>query len=256
MKRIIALATAVVALAAASLALAQVTSENTYEIKASSSPTTAGSKSKPVPISTSVSIVVGEKSGNRPATWKSLTTAYAGVRQNGDLFPKCTATQIANAQSDSGCPKGSLVGTGKLVGLIGPATDFTQPGVKCEKDIRVYNGGKGKESLLLVGPGSKCGGVSYNPPAPMTWSNSGGVAGGQSVKLPIPSNIAHPLPGVTGSVGESVIKYKKVTVKKGGKTRGYLESVGCKSGKRAYTVTILEDPAKTFKENGSTGSCK
>src|ERR1051325_7587574 len=80
---------------------------NTYSVTASTSPTRAGSKAKPVPVSIKFNYTVGEQSGHEPSAVKRYKISFYGIRSvNGALFKVCTAAKIAAAgNDDSGCPK-------------------------------------------------------------------------------------------------------------------------------------------------------
>src|SRR5690348_175166 len=116
MRRVVISVVAVAVLAVAAVAYAQA-QQNTYKVQGSASPTgKPGSKKKPVPVSVKFSYQVDEANGNQPSAIDRYKISFYGVRAvNGDKFPKCTADQISQAgNNDSGCPKGSLVGTGTI----------------------------------------------------------------------------------------------------------------------------------------------
>ena len=90
---------------------------------------------------------------------------WDGVQIGGKGFPTCTAAQIDAAQSDAGCPKGSLVGqVTALVAELGPESDRTQKITCLGKDVRFYNSGPNSIVWFVVGPGEQCAGVTYLPP--------------------------------------------------------------------------------------------
>src|SRR5947199_411065 len=93
---------------------------NTYSVTASTSPTRAGTKAKPVPVSIKFNYQVGEQSGQEPAAVKRYKISFYGIRSvNGALFKKCSAAKIAAAgNDDSGCPKGSQVGSGTVASHV------------------------------------------------------------------------------------------------------------------------------------------
>jgi hypothetical protein len=55
---------------------------------------------------------------------------------------------------------------------------------------------------------------------------------------PIPSYVSFPLAGVEGSLTGETLHWLKVSKTVGGKTVSEIASVGCKSGKRPYSVTF------------------
>jgi len=249
---IAAVATACLAPAAAAFASA---TPSPLQINATAKVAKGGSKHKPKPVSVASDVSTATTDGSRQESFARLDVAFGGVRSNGKYFPKCTVAQIDAAQSDAGCPKGSLIATGKLTALVGPESDFSSPGVTCEKDVHLYNAGQNKVANILVGPAQNCAGVGYLPPWGLTWSDKGGVQGGQMLLNPIPTNISHPLPGVLGSTTHLITNYKKLTTTVKGKKVGYLESIGCK-GKRKATTKIVGDPSgRVVSSTGVAGTC-
>src|SRR5690349_418097 len=144
MRKVAMLVAAVGLLAVAAVAYAQ-TQQNTYKVQGSVTPTKAGSKDKPVPVKVSFSYQVGEANGLQPSAIKRYKISFYGVRAvNGDKFPKCTADQISQAgNSDAGCLKGSLVGTGTIDNFVYADSDPSgnQGGFKCTKKLNIYNSG-------------------------------------------------------------------------------------------------------------------
>lgn len=246
-----------VALVAASIAVAQQSAPSPMTIKASGKAAKGvGSKKKPAPVSISFKVVTSTADSTRQESWKQIDNAWGGVRSNGALFPTCTVSKIAAAQSADGCPKGSLIATGKLKALNGPESNFAAPAAQCLKDVSIYNAGKNKVAALLTGPGSACAGVGYLPPFPGTWTTSGGIGGGQALKIPVPVFISRPLPGILGSPTELSMNVKRMTKRVKGVNRGYVESIGCK-GKRKWRQTITGTPSnRTFRTNATVGNCK
>jgi hypothetical protein len=236
LRRIIASCTAAVALIAAGAAYAAVT--NTYTASATFSPSKAGTKAKPVAVGITIDQAAHGSGGNRSAVLTELGNTFYGVQSNGKLFPVCTPATINNAQSDSGCPKGSLIGTGTVHAVIGPSNNPAAPGTQCTKTVNIYNAGQGKLSEYLFGAPIACGGIGFLPAYPATITVSGGTL---KIDVPVPGYITHAVPSVDGSLTGQHIVYKKL-VSKG---HGFFESVGCKSGKRAYTTFFVANGVKS-----------
>lgn len=227
---------AVVAVAVAGVAVAATTGDSyTATAKAGAS----GPKFKPAPVAVSFEFTgKGPAAGARPTTPKTLTFLWENVKENGAAFPKCTAAQIDAAQSDSPCPKGSLVATGGLKAQLGPEGNRTS-NASCVKGLKLYNGGAGQAVLYVTGDASQCAGVGYLPPIKMPYKK---VKGASMLTLPFPANISHPLPGLEGAFSEMKLSFKKLTVKKAGKTVGYLTAAGkCKGAKRAFTLGVIPE---------------
>jgi hypothetical protein len=242
MRRVAAMAAALAAvLVVTAVAFAQ--QVNTYDVTASTSPTHAGTKSKPVPVKVTFNYNVGEKSGQEPAAVKAYKISFYGIRAvNGDLFPKCTVAQIAAAgKDDSGCPKGALVGTGKVQSHVYNTND---PGTKtpliCNKDLHVWNAGKGKAVLFLFGPASTCN-AAPGGQTPIAATYVKGDGGGTALSFSTPPDLLHPVAGLTTAVRSVQSTIKKRTVTKKGVKKGYYESIKCKGKNRPVKVTFTPE---------------
>jgi hypothetical protein len=241
-------ALAVVAVAALVVAgVAYAAQVNTYTVTGSTSPAKPGSKKKPLPISLNFDYTVGEEAGQRPSPVKRYTIGFYGVKSNGGLFPKCTATQINQAQSVASCPKGSAVGAGVVINAAGSTADPADKTIECNLNLTVYNGGQGKAALWLQGGpttmvrGKPCViGISQAIDAKYV-----AFAGGTALQFDVPANLLHPIGGLDNSVVQVESTIRKLTVRKGGKLRGYYESVGCKGGTRAISVDFLSEAGES-----------
>jgi hypothetical protein len=61
----------------------------------------------------------------------------------------------------------------------------------------------------------------------------------------VPANLLHPIGGLDNSVVQVQSSIKKLTVRKGGKLRGYYESVGCKGKQRPIAVDFLSEAGES-----------
>jgi hypothetical protein len=247
MRKVTALAAAVIA-ALVVAAVAQAAQVNTYTVTGKTSPSSPGSKKKPVPIALDFDYTVGEESGQRPSPVKRYTIGFYGVKSNGGLFPKCTAASINSAQSISGCPKGSIVGTGYIINASGSTADPTDKSIECNLNLTVVNGGQGRAAIFLQGgpstivQGKPCViGISQAIDARYVSFDGGGTA----LQFDVPANLLHPIGGLDNAVVQVQSSIKKLTVKKGGKTRGYYESVGCKGKSRPISVDFLSEAGQS-----------
>ena len=214
-----------------------------------------GTKTSPVPVGVSYTIKVSTADGSRPEAVKQLTEAWEGVRSYGKYFPTCSADKIAAAQSDSVCPKGSLVGTGKVHSLVAPDNDFAAKGSPCDRDTHVYNAGQDKVTVIFTGPGSKCLGTAYTAPFFGKFTNTGGIGGGQATITTPPPEQTFPVPGVLVSSTSVSFAFPKRIIKVKGRKVSYLMSVGCK-GKRAAKLIYQGQPhAETHTITATAGSC-
>ncbi|MEP6954854.1 MAG: hypothetical protein ABI950_12415, partial [Solirubrobacteraceae bacterium] len=214
-----------------------------------------GTKSKPVPVGVGYTMNVSTADGSRPEAVKQLTEAWEGVRSYGKYFPKCTAAQIAAAQSDKVCPKGSLVGTGKVHSLVAPLNDFSTQGATCDRDTHTYNAGQNKVTVIFTGPGDKCLGTAYTSPFSGKWSDTGGIGGGQATITIPPREQTYPVPGVLVSTTQLSFTFPKRVITVKGKKVSYLMSVGCKGKRSAKLIYQGQPKPETHTITASAGSC-
>jgi len=230
---------------------------NTYNVTASTSPTRAGTKAKPVPVSIKFNYQVAEQSGQEPAAVKRYKISFYGIRSvNGALFKKCSAAQIAAAgNDDSGCPKGSQVGSGKIQSHVYNNNDPSGNGALiCNKDLHLYNAGKGKITLFLTGPAADCQAAPGGQP-PFTGKYVAGEGGGTALQFDTPANLLHPVAGLTVAVRNVTSKINLKTVTKKGVKKGYYESVKCKGKSRPVAVTFTPESGSPSTAK-ATAACK
>ncbi len=238
MRRTIIIGTAIAVLVGASAAFA---SFNTYGgTSYTFSPNKAGSARSPSPLGFTQILHASGTSGNHAAPLVDLKTTFYGIRSNGKNFPTCSASKIAHLKSDSFCPSKALVAQGTVSSLLVASSTPQGPATPCNPYLHVWNGGQGKVTFFFViipTKGYTCGSLSTGSSAPYF-----GVASQQGknmvldVKLPPDiSTQAGGLTGVYGALTKEVLKWNKLTTRVKGKTVGYFESVGCKSGKRPWS---------------------
>jgi hypothetical protein len=245
LRRLVVIATALAVLAGAVSAYAATGGFNTYTAtKIAFAPNKAGTGKAPAAIGFTERYVAGGTAGNRTAPLTDITTKLYGVTSNAKSFPTCTQAQIANAKSDAGCPKGALIATGSITAIVGPENNQAvgAPGsASCDPLLHAWNGGGGKLVFFFVDqlPDHGC----YN--GLITTGTVGPFVG--SVKIvgktliqdtPIPSSVSFPVSGLEGSLTSETLHYLKLTKTVNGKTVAFNQSVGCKSGKRPYSVTF------------------
>ena len=229
----------------AAVAFAQV--QNTYTVSGSVSPTKAGTKKKPVPVALKFDYQVGEQSGQRPAVEIAYSIQFDGLQQNGGLFPKCTAAQITAANSDSPCSSSAKVGSGNVENIAGPSSNPADKSQTCHLDLTEYNGGKGLLTLYLSGGPPTCPLSISQAIQARVIKNAKGIA----IKFSVPPSLAHPIAGFDNSVVQTTTSLTK----KKAKGHGYLESVGgCKSGKRAISVTFTPETGSPVTQ-AATANC-
>jgi hypothetical protein len=235
--RIITLAVAgLMAFAAVAFAL----QENTYKVTGSVSPLKSGTKKHPKPVALKFGYTVAEKSGNRPALIKKYSIHFAGIQVNTNFFKGCSAAKIDAAQSDAGCPKGSLMGTGSVENATGSSADETDRKLSCHLDLKLYTSRNNKAAIYLHGeqssdPAKNCP-LAIDKAIDATFVRN---TTGTALQFSVDETLLHPAPGFDNAVVlvNSSVRRATTTVK--GKTRGWFETWGrCVNKKRAITVTF------------------
>jgi len=202
---------------------------NTYAVTAKVTPSSGGSKSKPKPIALSLAFEVSEAAGQRPAVVRTYQIGLGKTKVNGGAFPRCSATKLNGDQSDSGCPKGSRVGEGKVFNATGNSADLNDRSVRCDLALRLYSDGAKKANLWLfpANPGD-CP-IHTFPAIPAEWVTSGGSP---ALRFTVPQALRHPLPGLDNALVRTEVNIPRVTRTVKGKKVGFLSSTGCKGSRR------------------------
>jgi hypothetical protein len=243
------------AVAGAGIAHATATDPSGDTLTATSTVSKGGTPKKPKNVSGKYVFDVNGPTGQRANTATELDSSWVGLKENSTKFPVCTAAMIDAAQSDSVCPKGSAIGQGSLVAILGAEADKTQQ-LTCTTNITFYNEGNHKFNVFghLADDPSKCLGLTYLAPPVGTWKRSGNTLQGL---LPIPENIRMPLPGITGYFQHTEVTFSSATVQSGKKQIAFLQSVGCgKAKKRAFTFTSIAPAyAQPLTDKASAGKC-
>ena len=237
--RILALAVAgLMAFAAVAFAV----QENTYTVNGKVTPTKTGTKAKPTPVELFFGYTVAEKSGKRPGLINQYDIFFENGQVNSKVTATCSAAKIDAAQSDAGCPKGSLVGTGNVENQSGATSDESANTIKCHLDLRIHNGGNNRLALYLHGapdpdPEKNCP-LAVDKAIDARFVKR---SNGTSLIFDVDDTLLHPAPGFDNAVVYVESTIKKITKKIGGKTRGFFESAGkCKGGKSQVKVTFRQ----------------
>ena len=246
MRRIVVVATAVAVLIAAASAFAATGGINTYTASLKFSPNKSGSGKAASSMGFTQKYVANGTGGNRTAPLTDIKTTIYGMVSDGKDFPTCSLAKIQAAKSDTGCPKGALVATGSITALIGPVneTSASAPALPCDPLLDVWNAGQGKVVYFFVDQGSHlCAGgavpTGFVGPFPGTIKT---VGKNLVMDTPIPSYVSFPLSGQEGSLTSETLSWKNLSKKLGnGKTVHYGASVGCKGGKRPYSVKFTAE---------------
>ena len=249
MKRMIIIGTAVAVLGAAAAALAASKFNNYSGSKLVIAPAAAGSKAKPVALGMTEVLKAGAPAGDRAAPLTNIKVTIYGVKLDAGNLPVCTDAKIESNKTNAlgGCSKGSLVGTGPVHSELGPATDPSgAKGTACNPFLNVFNGGpKTQVFYFWTKSANDCGGLTTGATAPYDGKIS--YSGGNAViNVPLPPDISTKVanqPGLYGSLISETLTFSK---KVAGKT--YMAGIGCKGGKRAWSITFT---ATLYNNGGS-----
>lgn len=234
MKKLVALS-AVLAIGVSGAAVAQSTQTNQYEVTGKATPSKGASKKKPLPTMIEAGWEVSEASGLRPAVVETYSVGFFGGVSNGRFFPKCTAQEINNAGSDSGCPRGSQIGTGTIDNAVGATTDLSDTSIPCDATHTIYNSGQNRAAIFIEGSPPTCA-VSLSTAIDARFVP---ILGGRGTALQfdVPQNLRHPVPGLDLAVTKVTARLPKKTTKVKGKTRGFFEiQQPCPRNRRAPIV--------------------
>jgi hypothetical protein len=244
LRRIIIITGAVIAvLAAATAAYADL---NTYTATIKATPAKAGTAARPVAVGQTVTLAASS-GANRAAPLIDIKTTVYGLVSDGKDFPTCSQAKIQAALNDTGCNPKALVAVADVTGVVG-SHDLSTAGAPCDPIVDIWNAGQGKvvEFYRTQAPAHVCGGLTTGAAAPFpgTIKQQGK---NQIVDIPLPPDVSTNAGniGLYGSLIAETMNWKKLTIKKHGKTVAYEASVGCKGGSRPYTVSF------TAVENGA-----
>jgi hypothetical protein len=221
--------------ALASAAYAQQTTGNQYTVGGGTA-TRGGTVAKPKAAGLNFTFSLADAAGNVPAVVKTYEIKIEGGKVNPSLIPGCKASAMDAVESDDQCPKGSKIGTGKLTALIGKTGQPKADAQSCTLPFGIYNSGGGKAALWIEAKPPACL-VSIAQAVPAAWTKKGTTAG---LKFTVPDNLRHQV-GLDLPVVEASATIKKITKKRGAKTVGFMESTGCKDGKRDVSVTFTTE---------------
>jgi hypothetical protein len=253
MRKTVAAATAVLTLGLAALAYAQAV-ENTYDVTGSTSPTRAGTKSKPVPVGVKFGYEVDTTTGARPSPVKRYSIRFAGLRANTNAFPTCSVAKMEEEQSVDGCPAKSIVGTGFIRNATGITIDPNDRSVECNAALWVVNSGKNKGAIFVKGtpdstnPKTRCA-IELAAPIPARFINR---ANEGRLEFDVPPSLLHPATTLDNAVVEVTSSIKNVK----SKGRGFFESTGgCVRGKRKISVVFTPETGSA-KAASTQANCK
>jgi hypothetical protein len=236
LRRIVIIGTAVAVLVGAAAAYAAF---NNYQgTRLAFSPNAAGSNKKPVGLGMTEKLQANAPTGDRAAPLFNIKLTIYGVKLDAGKLPVCTDAKIlANKTSPTGnCPSGSLIGNGLVISSLGPGTNpSASAGTACKPHLNVFNGGpKTQVFYFYTHSSSDCGGLTTGSTAP--YDSHISYAGGNAiVNVPLPPDISTKVAGQPNFYGSLITETLNFPKKVNGK--GYMTGVGCKNGKRAWSIT-------------------
>jgi hypothetical protein len=240
---------AAIAVAATATAYAQTTGGNTYEVSGGTS-TRGGTVAKPKPAGLNFTFKLSDPSGNVPEVVKTYEIQVEGGKVNSALLPGCKASALDDAQTDAKCPKDSLLGKGTLTALIGKTGTPAADALTCTLPFKIYNSGGGNAALWIVARQPACP-VTLSQAVPAKWTKHGTTAG---LSFTVPDLLRHQL-NLDLPVVSATATIKKITKKSKGRTTGFLESTGCKDGKRDFSVTFTTESGAKQTVEKTLGYC-
>ncbi len=231
--------TVTIVFAVAAIAIAQTNAPAVVTVTAKVTPSSGGTKKKPVNAATSIRFDVNPESNSTLAGIEYVLPP--SLKISGEGFPACSATTVNN-KGEAACPAKSKVGVGKSTALLGPGKapiTFT---------TNVYTNGKSGLTLALKQDNGSVQ-VAFD-----------GKIANNHITLAVPPNVQQPVAGLysyvtstTADLGPATgsktvkkkvkVKGKKKKVTKKVKVKTYLISrVGCTGGKDAFTVSLPLSP--------------
>ncbi|MEA2495060.1 MAG: hypothetical protein QOJ29_2971 [Thermoleophilaceae bacterium] len=214
MRRIAMCATTALALACAtSTALAQ----STVDIDSHATPVVRKFSPNTTPTTLTVNLKFhGPNGGSADTLQRAVLKFTYGAKLNGNLFPSCTAQTIRDHQK---CPKGSVIGTGSALGILGGDTDNP---TKEQIKVTLYNGPKGKSIVFRI-QGDAPAVIDVPFDAPLKTFSGGSYNFQLTVDVP---ELLQVIVGLPVSLDYFNVKVGATRVVKG-KKRGYIETLIC-----------------------------
>ena len=202
----------------------------------------SGSSKKPVAVGYKETLVANNlDSSKAAAVLVDIKTKFYGLKSNAKDFPTCNGSQMVSQKSDSFCPKKSKFATGLVNSLLGDPTLAKSDRIPCNPNLDVFNAGNNKLWFFFTThSATQCAGLTTGATAPYPGKVS--QQGKYLVTdVPLPPDVSTRVanqPNFYGSLIKETLNFAKITTKVKGKTVGNTVSVGCKKGKRPYSVTF------------------
>ena len=241
---VVAAAAAVLCFAA--VALAQ-TNTNQYSVTGKIA--SGGTKAKPKHVGVVFNYQIKTSDNTLSAPVKTYKIQFDGLKANtkgvaGGKY--CTAKSINAAASDSGCPKGTHVGTGQVKAFVAaPGSPVDASTAKCDLNLDIYVGSAKSLTLFLHGVQPQCiAPINQAIDAKLSASSKGAA-----LSFTVPPVLLHPVGGLN-----SGITSVSSNIAKGSGKKGVFTSTGCK-GTRKVNVTFTAEAGGTGTATASAGKC-
>ena len=211
-KTLIAALTALTALALAAVAIAQ--TPPSIEVKATVSPTKAGTKKKPK--SEKISLQIDNSRESKTSASKIEISFPKTLKLSTKGLKTCSVAKL-DADGKAACPRGSAAGVGTADALVNPQSDNP---ASLKFNVTTFVAGKNLLAFYLEQQGNDSG-VQQALPAKIT-TVKGSKVFGQKLTISIPANLQQPAPGVYSTL----IQIKNSLGLKSG-SNALIKSIGC-----------------------------
>jgi hypothetical protein len=212
------------------------------EVKATISPTKAGTKKKPK--SEKVSLQIDNSRESKTSASKIEISFPKTLKLSTKGLKTCSVAKL-DSQGKASCPRGSAAGVGTADALVNPQSD-TPASLKF--NVTTFVAGKNLLAFYLEQQGNDSG-VQQALPAKIT-TVKGSKVFGQKITISIPANLQQPAPGVYSTL----IQIKNSLGLKSG-SNALIKSIGCpKTREHPIGVKINYVPNPTPPASSSASS--
>jgi hypothetical protein len=197
----------------------------------------AGTKAKPVPLGMVETLRANAPAGDRAAPLIDIKLTIYGVKFVTSKLPACSDAKIEQDKTNptGGCSPKSVIGGGPVHSELGPGTDpSAAKGSACDPFLHVFNGGAHKQVFFFyTKSATDCGGLTTGSTAPYDARIS--YAGKNAiVDVPLPADISTKVANQPNFYGSLITETLTFPKKASGKA--YMVGVGCKNGKRPWSI--------------------
>jgi len=212
------------------------------EVKATISPTKAGTKKKPK--SEKVSLQIDNSRESKTSASKIEISFPKTLKLSTKGLKTCSVAKL-DSQGKAVCPRGSAAGVGTADALVNPQSDNP---ASLKFNVTTFVAGKNLLAFYLEQQGNDSG-VQQALPAKIT-TVKGSKVFGQKITISIPANLQQPAPGVYSTL----IQIKNSLGLKSG-SNALIKSIGCpKTREHPIGVKINYVPNPTPPASSSASS--